>query len=323
MEHLYPLFQAAKERIAKAQKIVLLAHRKPDGDTLGATLALHFGLRAMGKETTLACWDTPADVYHFLPDIERFVTDFSPSLFDLGIVSDAGASYMTKFHERYPDLFTVLPFINIDHHPSNDNYGAVNIVHPTAASTTMITFAFLKYCGMPVTRQMATALLTGLYTDTGSLRHSNTTPEVYRTAAALLKLGGNLPLIINTIFKTKPLGTLRLWGRVLSNIRTNEDGVTLSVATNQDIKDCDSDEEALSGVIDYLNAVPDAKFSVLLSEDSMGHVKGSFRTMRDDVDLSAIAGVFGGGGHKKAAGFTIPGRLAQEVRWHIVGNQTA
>lgn len=323
MQHLHPQFQAAKEAILKAQKIVLVSHRKPDGDTLGATIALHLGLKALGKETTLACWDKPAEVFFFLPEIDQFVTDFSPSLFDLGIVSDAGAHYMTKFHERYPDLFKVLPFINIDHHPSNDYFGTVNIVHPTAASTTMITFAFLKYLAVPITRPMATALLTGLYTDTGSLRHSNTTQEVYRTAAELLKLGANLPLIIDTIFKTKPLSTLRLWGRVLSNIRTNQDGVTLSVATSKDLQECDSNEEALSGVIDYLNAVPNAKFSVLLSEDSMGHVKGSFRTMRDDVDLSAIAGIFGGGGHKKAAGFTIPGHLQEEVRWHIVPQEGA
>ena len=123
------------------------------------------------------------------------------------------------------------------------------------------------------------------------------------------------------MFKSTPVHTLKLWGRVLSNIKINKEGVTMSVATEKDLKDCDASSEDLSGVIDLVNSVPNSKFAVLLNEDNTGHVKGSFRTQQDDINLSDVASMFGGGGHRKAAGFSLPGKLKKEVTWKIVEDE--
>jgi len=147
--------------------------------------------------------------------------------------------------------------------------------------------------------------------------HSNTNPITLRMGAKLLQKGANLRLIHKYIFKTTQISTLRLWGRVLQNVYKNEEGITVSVVTENDFKETGADFSELSGVIDYVNSVPNSNFSIILTERD-GKVKGSLRTLNNNIDVCEIAGRFGGGGHKKAAGFTVPGRLQKEVKWTIV-----
>lgn len=312
-----------KNLIDSAQNILLIAHKKPDGDTLGATISMYLALQNMGKNPIMACADNPPQNLQFLPEHDRFVKEFDPNAFDLIITLDNGASYMSKFQDKYPDIFNQpgIPTINIDHHPSNDNFGQVNLVDTSAAATSITVYQLLRLWGVKINREMATCLLTGVYTDTGSFMHSNTNAEVYQIAAELLSLGGNFALISKQVFKNTPLPTLKLWGRVLQNIKMNSEKISMSVITQKDLETCQAKQEDLAGVIDLINAVPEAKFSVLLVEDKNGQVKGSFRTQKDDVNLSKIAGLFGGGGHEKAAGFTMPGHLKKETYWRIVAPQ--
>jgi len=312
-------FQRAKRLIDKSQKILLIAHRKPDGDTLGTCIAFDHILKKEGKDTVMACIDDIPDRYLYMPDIKEFVKEFNFRAFDLIIVCDAGASYMTDYHIKYPDIYKgEIPVINIDHHASNDNFGTINIVDDHAASTTMILFKFFKFAGYSFTPQIATAILTGLYNDTGSFMHQNTSPDTLKVAGEMMAEGGRVVDVSKNLFKTTPVSTLRLWGRVLENLKINEEGVAMSVITKQDFDECQADIDELSGAVDFINCIPGSKFTVLLHEDDAGNVKGSFRTRNEDVDLEEIAGKFGGGGHKKAAGFTIPGKLEKEVRWKIV-----
>lgn len=308
--------------VSHAQHILLISHKQPDGDTIGATLAMYHAFRAMGKESTPVCVDLPAPMFHFLPGYSAYVQDFQPEKYDLIMAFDAGAHYMIKFHEKYPDIFkgpqaNMPPLINIDHHGSNDNFGSVNIVDSDAASTTLILFYAMQILNIRITREIATCLLTGLYTDTGSFLHSNTTGEVYRIASFLTRAGADVQSIARNCFKQTPLSTLRLWGQILENMKINEEGVVLSVARQSDFRMTGSTAEDLSGVINYLNAIPGTKFSVLLSEDEKGNVKGSFRTQKEEVDVAKLASFFGGGGHPKAAGFTLKGRIEKETIWKI------
>jgi len=154
-------------------------------------------------------------------------------------------------------------------------------------------------------------------TDTGSFHHDNTTPEVYRTAAKLLRSGANLPKIRHQIYGQTALPVMRLWGRILKTLKQTEEGVTVAVAKQSDFDETGSSYEDLAGIVDWVNAVPNAKFSILLSERG-DIVKASLRTLRDDVNVAKIAAGFGGGGHVKAAGFAVPGSLAEETRWKII-----
>ncbi|MFC1655244.1 bifunctional oligoribonuclease/PAP phosphatase NrnA [Patescibacteria group bacterium] len=312
-------FKRAKRLMDGAERIVTIAHRKPDGDTLGSCIALKHALTKMGKEVTMACIDEIPERYSFMPDVKDFIHEFDFREFDLLIVCDAGASYMTNYHEQYPDIFKgEVPVINIDHHASNDNFGTINIVDTNAASTTMIMYNFFKFAKFDFNPLIGTALLTGLYNDTGSFMHQNTTPEALKIAGEMMEAGGRVADVSRNLFKTTPVSTLKLWGKVLANLKVNSEKVAMSVVTKDDFDQCDAEIDELSGAVDFINCVPNTKFTVLLHEDEQGNVKGSFRTRNEEVDLEEIASKFGGGGHKKAAGFTLPGKLEKEVRWKIV-----
>jgi len=313
------LFQQTKRQIEKAEKILLIAHRRPDGDTLGSCIALKYALTDIGKQITMACIDEIPERYSYLSEVNSFIKEFDYREYDLLIVCDAGASYMTNYHEIYPDVFSgEVPVINIDHHASNDNFGTVNLVDPQTPSTTMILYKFFKYANYKITSQSATAMLTGIYNDTGSFMHQNTTPETLKIASELMNYGGRIVDVSKNLFNTTPVSTLKLWGKVLENLKINKDGVAMSVVTQQDFDECGAEHDELSGAIDFINCIPETKFTVLLHEDEKGNVKGSFRTRNDEVDLEEIAAKFGGGGHKKAAGFTLPGKLQKETVWKII-----
>ncbi len=312
-------FLEAKRLIDRAEKILVIAHKKPDGDTLGAVCAMNLALKNMGKQVQMACVDDISERFLFLPEINRFTKEFDFREYDLMIVMDAGASYMTRYHEIYPDIFKGdVPVINIDHHASNDNFGKCNIVDSASASATVILYKFFEFCEIQITPQMGTSLLCGIYNDTGSLMHSNTNLEVFLIAGRLVEMGARVNTVAKNLFRSTNVSTLKIWGRALENVRVNEEGVTVSVVTWRDFEECGADSDDISGVVDLLNSVPGAKYVCLLNEDRGGKIKGSFRTQRDDVDLSELASKFGGGGHKKAAGFMMPGRLHREVHWRIV-----
>jgi phosphoesterase RecJ-like protein len=316
-------FLQAKKLIDKAQKILSISHKRPDGDTLGASCALYLAMQQLGKQIDMACIDNIPERFSFLADMDKVIKSFDFREYDLILVSDAGASYMTRYHEIYPDIFKGgVPVINFDHHASNDQFGKVNLVDVNSASTTILLYRFFEFMDIQITPVMATALLCGIYNDTGSLMHSNTGIDVFEISGKLMEKGGKIHQVAKNLFRTTPLSTLKLWGRVLENARVNDEGVTLSVVTWKDFEECQAKTDEISGVVDFLNSVPGSKFTVLLNEDEQGNVKGSFRTQRDDIDLSALAGQFGGGGHKKAAGFTMPGRLQKEVHWKIIPENT-
>lgn len=308
--------------LENSEKILTLCHKRPDGDTLGAAIAFSLAMKSDKKICDIACIDKVSDRFSFLPEVNKIISEFDFHDYDLIVVMDAGASYMTKYHEVYPDIFSgQVPVVNMDHHASNDNFGTCNIVDEKAASTTMILYKFFDYTARRISPSMATALLTGIYNDTGSLMHSNTSLEVFEVSGKLAALGAKVNLVARNLFRMTPVATLKLWGRAMENVRVNSEGITVAVLTYRDFEECGADSDAGSGVVDLINSVPGSKYTCLLNEDNKGNVKGSFRTQRDDVDLEELAAKFGGGGHKKAAGFTMPGRIHQEVHWKIVPTQ--
>jgi phosphoesterase RecJ-like protein len=319
MSELNDLYQDFLELVKDSFRILIISHRKPDGDTLGAACVLKMGLqRNLGKEqVTLACIDEVGERFKFIPGVDAFVRDFGDlKSYDLVIVVDCGAHYMTKYHETYPELLSgKTPLINIDHHASNDMFGSLNIVDEFSASATVIIYKMFKFLGWKISADMATGLLAGLYNDTGSFMHSNTDKEVYDVSADLVALGANFSLIAKSIFKTNPVSTLKVWGRALDRVQLTEKGFLLSVVTAKDLQECGADSEDLSGVVDVLNSVPNSNFTAMISEDGKGNVKGSFRTNKEEVDLLPIVEKLGGGGHRKAAGFTIKGSLAKKEVW--------
>lgn len=304
---------AAKNLLAGAQKIVIISHRGPDGDTVGANLAMRRALKTQwGKEVISACVDSPPANSDFLPEFGEYVLDFDLRWPDLLIAVDCGAANMMKFNEKKPELLAgTPPLLNIDHHASNDFFGKINLVDADAAAACQIVYNFLNFCGFKIDRHIATCLLHGLYYDTGSFMHSNTNPEVLRVASKLMWKGADYKTIARRQFHTMPVNQLKLYGKIMERIHVNEKGLTVSALKNDDFENAGATPDETTGAIDYLNSVPDGRFSCLLYEDRKGVLKGSFRTRTEDLNLSELAGLFGGGGHRKASGFSFPGKLLE------------
>lgn len=312
-------FKKAQDLIHQAKRVAILSHKNPDADAVGANLAMREALENLGKEVISACVDAPPEDCDFLRKVDLFVQDFDLNEVDLVITVDCGGHKLMGFQESKPGLLdrNQVPLINIDHHPSNDDFGNVNVVMPDTPATCFILFLMFTSYSWSITPSMATALLHGLYYDTGSFMHSNTSPEVLRIAARLKTLGADQETCVKKQFHTSSLNKLRLWGRALSRAEMNSKNAVVTAVTEADYQAEAASNADLSGLINYLNHVPEAKFCVLLTETPEGEIKGSMRTQNENVDLSALAQLFGGGGHTKAAGFTIPGRLKERRVWEV------
>lgn len=314
-------FHKARKALLEAQKICIISHYGPDGDAVGSNLALRATLETLGKEVVSACVDPIPQNNLFLKNADTFVSDFYYEDFDVIAAMDCGATKLMRFHETKPELLSKKkPLINFDHHESNDSFGTINPVDPQACATCIILYKFFKFCGWPITIDIATYMLCGIYFDTGGMMHSNTTAEVFRVAGELVSKGANSQKISKELFHTTPVNKLRLWGRILEKTYINEEGVTVSAVNQNDYDACEAGSNDTGGVIDYLNAVPGSKYCVLLSEDEKGRVKGSLRTQREDVNLSEVASKWGGGGHPKASGFGVEGRLRPVMSWKIMSD---
>ena len=313
-------FRKAKTALEEAETICIISHKNPDGDAVGANLALRFALEEQGKKVISACVDPVPENCLWLKKADTFVQDFDPAEFDVFVAVDCGAVKLIGFDKDKPEILSGKnPFINFDHHFSNELFGTINPVDTDACSACSIVYEFMNFCGWWISRDMATCLLHGIYFDTGGLMHSNTTASVFKTAGALMSKGAELRRISKELFHTTPVNKLRLLGRILERAHKNEEGVVVSAVGKDDYKACETDSASATGAIDFLNAVPDAKYCILLSEDEeKGIVKGSLRTQREDVNLSEVAAQWGGGGHPKASGFGLPGHLQPVINWKVV-----
>jgi len=232
--------------------------------------------------------------------------------FDLIIVLDSpDLDRLGPLYDGQSSLFYETPVINIDHHAGNDFFGKINWVDLTATSTAEILVSLIESLARErplIDEDIATALLTGIITDTGSFQNANTTPKSLTVAAQLVAAGGRQQEIIRHIFKTKPLSTLKLWGRILESVRLDATGKFVwAKISRADFLASGAQETETSGEIDeLLKSAPGIDFVLLLSEKT-GELDGSLRSVAPGVDVSQIAKLFGGGGHEAAAGFQIPG----------------
>ncbi len=302
-----------------AKRLCCMCHRNPDGDAIGSLTAVGALLEQRYPDTPveLYCVDPSPPTFHFLPPALRIRHDLQPRAGDAFVIVDCAEPHLTEYHEQLPQIFDgSYPTVCFDHHFSNSQFASVNFIFPDQSSTCEVLVGFADAAGWSIDADVATCLMLGLYTDTGGLLHSNTSAKVYRTAARLLRSGARQQSVVKNVFRTAKISTLRLWGRVLEKISVTDEGAAVSALTEGDFRATGAEYSELTGAIDYVNAVPGMKFSLVLAERA-GKVKGSLRTLRDDVDVSAMAQKFKGGGHRKAAGFAVTGKLKPEMRWKV------
>ena len=303
------------ERIRGARCVLAVSHENPDADTLGATLGVVRLVERLGGRADPVCVDPPPPLYDFLDGVERFRTDPDPSApYDLLVVSDcATLERVGAVGERHRELFDRLPRVVIDHHASNDSLGEADWIEPHAAATCEMV-ALLAVClGVPLTsdQALASALMAGIVMDTATFAHPNATPRTLAVSAALVEAGAPLSDISRRLYRSKPANQLRLFGRILDRLETYDEGrVVASTLLDADLEATGTEPPHSEGIIDLLAQADQAEVAILFKEAGDG-TRISVRTKPGGVDATVLTGLFGGGGHARAAGATVPLPMAR------------
>lgn len=311
---MYRTAQQIHRHIQTANKIVLVSHQNPDGDTLGSSLSLAEHLLSIDKNVQIFCLSPVPEKFNFLHNINLVSND--PKIFtdaDVIIVVDCGDLRYAGVAEIIKDHPASI--VNIDHHATNEKYGLFNLVNDKSASTTEIVYNFFKANNIRITPTMATALLMGLITDTDNFTNSATSYRALTASGELLRLGANWIIINRSLMQNKSISLFKLWGVVLGRLKKKEEiGLAYTYLTNEDLKKHSASDADAEGISNFLNKLNDSTISLFMRETEDGKIKGSFRTTQEGVDVASLAKKLGGGGHKKAAGFTAEGSIESIVQ---------
>lgn len=306
--------------LKQADSIFIAAHVQPDGDCVGSQLGLAHALRALGKHVTVALDDKLPDNLSFLRG-QKEIAPREPGDEDVFVYVDGSDS------KRYGralnrELSGNRPVILIDHHITNEPFGTLNLVDTDAASTAEIVFELVRALGVPVSHDIAQALLTGIVTDTMAFRTTATTADTLEKATELLRDGANIPEIIDRVYNRRSYASLRVLGYAIEQSRL-DNGVLWSSIEYKTLQSLGLNGNGTSGIVTQMLTVGEAKVTFFLTEKQDGNVDLSLRS-RAGVDISIIAQRLGGGGHKQAAGAllsgpfsTAPQRVLETIRQEL------
>ncbi|MEM3830412.1 MAG: bifunctional oligoribonuclease/PAP phosphatase NrnA [Conexivisphaerales archaeon] len=302
----------AAKVLAEAARLLLGMHVQPDGDTLGATLALARALAVTGKEVTVVSPSPVPPLYRFLAGTEAVVSwsQVRPP-YDAVVLldcSDPGRTGAPAPLEQYGR-----PVVNVDHHPTNSGYGDVTWIDTQAAAVGELALRLIDELDVPLDLPMAEALYVSLVTDTGGFRYTNTTPSAHRMAARLLEAGVDVGRVSEHLHERLSLASVRLLARALSRLQVDPSlPVAWITLSSQDLEEAGAtveDVEAV-GTVGFPRALEGIEVAFLLRPEGREEVKVSLRSKRW-VDVAEIAASLGGGGHARAAGATLRMPLAQ------------
>lgn len=307
----HPITATTEEVVAELRKrstFVMVSHVKPDGDTLGAGLALGLALKKLGKRVYYFQQDAVPRNLRFLPDTQFVSRDLpadlpEDTLWVFGDMSDTARAGEFLPKVRRDNI------LDIDHHLGNSHFGAFNYVLPHECSTGTCVMHLLRALKIEIDRDIATCLLTTIMTDTGGFMHSNTTPEVLMLSAELMNLGASKEQITEEIFANKRLAALKLLGRALNEAKVDHDGRYIwSYVDEPMLEECDADGEDTEEIVNHLRSVEGVEVAALFKAYD-GDIRVSLRSS-GRVNVQAAAARLGGGGHFRASGLTFIGPLS-------------
>jgi len=301
-----------KQILTKSKKILLVAHHNPDADAIASMLGMYEILvHQWGLNVAMAVdGDIPPNL-SYLPYFFLIKDGFRPEQFDTVVILDCGGWVRTGFFETN-ELNIDWPnnLIVIDHHITTGETPGVHFIDKAVSSTAEAIWMLVKEWHVTITPKLATCLLTGIMFDTGSFQHSNTNIQTFQAAAELMSCGADFGKIASGFYVRKSEALLKLWGIALRRMKYDDQRKLItSYVSIQDLENCGAAVTDVEGLTNLMSTIPDVKFALLLTEREGGVVKGSLRTERDDISVKDLAEVMGGGGHIKAAGFTLPARI--------------
>ncbi len=306
--------------IKRNKKFLVTTHTNPEGDALGAELAFYRLLKRLGKTATVVNEDDVPYEYNFLPGvkiIKKFKKEQKKIRFDCFVALDC--SDLKRTGEVYRINTEHKLTLNIDHHISNDKFADVNWVEPNASSCSEMVFKLYKKLYVPLDKDASLCLYTGIFTDTGSFRYSNTTSFTHKTVAELLRHNLDVPQIYRNIYENIPFADMKLLSKILPRIKRQAQGRIVWFQIGRNILRSKKVSFDLSDhVLSFGRAVKEAEVVVLFKENLgvRNEVRLNLRS-QGRVDVNKIAQFFGGGGHKTASGATVKGSI-DEVRRKVL-----
>ena len=300
--------EAVSEAIRGAHRIAVCSHVNPDGDTLGSATAMRLCLLSLGKEVQLFCDDKIPDQLRFLPGAETFrVPDGTEEPFDLVLAVDiSDISRMGKCRDL---IGGAKQTAQIDHHPTNPLFMAINSVDGDAPANCVLIREQMRELGVPLNREIAICLYTGLSTDTGNFSFAATNAEVFRIMSELMEHDLPLSELSRILFREKSRPQIFLLGRVISSLRYEGGGkIAVMKLTEKDFSECGALAEHADTLVNYGLETVGTEYALLGREAGNGNVKFSLRA-KSPLTINDVAQALGGGGHPQASGVTLKGTL--------------
>jgi phosphoesterase RecJ-like protein len=332
MQSIEAKYKKAYEAVIKAHNILLVTHLNPDGDAVSSSCAMAELMIRLSKKYTLYCHNEPPAKFRFLRctkefkfkiDVQGAVNpDFKLNFysFDLIMVFDCGSLGRTALEQEIISKKPGQTVVEFDHHPKHDEYADIEIRITQAASTSEIIYGFFKINRLEFSKEIAQAIMTGISTDTGNFLFPNATENTIKISSELMRHGANLPKIVSYTMRDKSLSGMKIWGRVMSNLRINKKyNIAITVLTLNDSSEYEIADEEIEGISNFISNLKEVKAILFLRERKDGVIKGSLRTSHPSFDVSRLARLVGGGGHPKASGFTVEGKLLEtENGWKVL-----
>lgn len=302
------IYPEITSKIKASDRIAITSHIMPDGDNVGSCLALYNALKKAGKSVRYVLDDEVPKIYRFLKGSENAERPGAYESFDLVIALDCGDVKRLGKSAVYLDNNFV---VNMDHHISNSEYGAINLIDVKASATGEIIYELIKQLGIELDKEISECLYTAIVTDTGQFQYSNTTTETHRIAGELIDNGVNVSRLFELIYQNNSKEKVVLMKTVLSSLEFfHNDSISCISLSLAQMKEANAKEEDSDGMINLARDIECVEVAVFLKELEPGRIKVGLRSKKL-IDVAEVSGQFGGGGHVRAAGCTINGTISE------------
>ncbi|MBP8718331.1 MAG: bifunctional oligoribonuclease/PAP phosphatase NrnA [Candidatus Atribacteria bacterium] len=302
----------------KYHNFIISSHVNLDGDALGSELALYFMLKQLKKEVRVVNQDKIPYMYEFLPGVDDIICLVEQQELDKNLILKISPGTVlvildSSSLDRIGDISINIPqfdiIINIDHHPSNTNFGHYNYIDTNSSSVGEIIFHLGKEMNCQINEQIAIPLYTAIVTDTGSFHYANTRAETFQVAFHLVESGADPHLITNYIYHNNNVSGLKLLGEALLKMRVDKKfKLSWTVITRDMMEETFAKEEETEGIVDKILSIKEVQVSVLFREIKNGNIKVSLRS-KGEFNVDHFSRIFGGGGHPNAAGCQVEGDI--------------
>jgi phosphoesterase RecJ-like protein len=293
------------DAIQPRKRFVLSSHSRPDGDSIGSQLAMAYALRALGKDVTIVNQDAAPGPIQQFPGVDRIVlaNDVGGD-FDAAIIMEC--SDLARTGVNGLDRSFV---INIDHHPGNTEFGAINWFDSSASACGEMVFDLVRALGVPITREIATHIYLAILTDTGSFHYSGISPRTFEICKQTLEAGVDPVQVARMVYDSNHMGRLKLFGAVLSAMQIDRTGrIAIVYVDHAMARAAGGSYEDTEGLVNLPLTVKEVEAVVFFKQEKDDEYRVSLRS-KGEIDIGAVAKTFGGGGHKNAAGCTVRGSI--------------